>query len=254
MGKDRYEAEKAFFDAVASSTRVEPMPGRVFERYKNPRNPHLFSKEMMFSLLGRGAGLRVLEVGCGDGVASIQLSHCGHQVVGVDISPRSIAAARERARIENQSVQFVVANIVTDDVLGESQYDVVWCDAILHHLVSDLDIVMSRCYRALRKNGLFIAREPIAYAGWLKKLRSKVPVETHATPDEQPLRPEDFAVIRSYFPDLQQRYYRIVARIDRITGNLAVIGLAARLDNFLLRTPAGKSLAGTAVMWAQKKK
>jgi hypothetical protein len=111
---------------------------------------------------------------------------------------------------------------------------------------------MERIRDALRPGGLFNAREPVAYAGWLKAIRRLVPVHVPATPDEQPLRQSEFRIIESVFPNLHREYYGILARADRLTGNLRIIGALARIDRFFLRFPVARSLAGNAVIWAEK--
>jgi len=249
-----YEAEREFFDAVAAQTVVTRMSPGTLERYARPRRPHLFAKEMMFAAAGDLAGKRVLEIGCGEGVASVQLAFCGARVTGIDLSPVSLDVARRRAALHGVEAEFVECNLALTDTLGRDRFDVVWCDSILHHVVPVLDDVLGKLARALKPGGLFVSREPVAYAGWLKGLRRWTPVKTDATDDEQPLRESEWAVIRKHFPTVEHRHYRILARIDRVTGRLPLIAGAARVDNALLRLPGMKALAGTAVMWAQKPK
>jgi ubiquinone/menaquinone biosynthesis C-methylase UbiE len=57
------------------------------------------------TLLADCAGLRVLDYGCGHGIFSIVPAKLGAQVVGVDISPRSLAFARQRAVREQVSAR-----------------------------------------------------------------------------------------------------------------------------------------------------
>ena len=248
----RFQAEREFFDNVASQTLLRPMSRAVLERYAHPAHPELFGKEFMFSLLGRARGLRVLEVGCGEGAASVQLAYCGARVTGVDISPGALAIARRRAALEGLDAEFLEANVEEAEGFGAEAYDVVWCDLVLHHLTASLDRVLRNLHDALKPGGLFVAREPIHYAGWLKALRRCVPVSVPSTPDEQPFREQEFAAVRRFFPDLRRRHFRVLARVDRVTGSLPVIGAAARLDNLLLHLPGMKSLAGNVVMWARK--
>jgi ubiquinone/menaquinone biosynthesis C-methylase UbiE len=51
----------------------------------------------IFSLVGDPSGLRVLDVGCGDGVYAVELSQKGGKVFGLDRSLPMLAAARTRA-------------------------------------------------------------------------------------------------------------------------------------------------------------
>ena len=247
-----YAQERAFFDRVASATTVTPMDRAVLERYARPRHPHLFAKEMMFRLVGDLRGKRVLEVGCGEGVASVQLAYCGAAVDAVDLSPVSIDVGRRRAEANGLDVNFRVADVTCEDVAEPDTYDVVWCDLILHHLTDSLPRVMDGVRRWLKPGGVFVAREPVAYAGWLKAVRGLVPVTVDATDDEQPLREREFAVIAERFPGLRRRYFRILARADRLGAGLPVLRGLARLDNALLMLPGTKGLAGNVVVWAQK--
>ena len=206
----------------------------------------------MFALAGDVRGKKILEVGCGEGVVSVQLAYCGAQVKGIDISGASINVARRRAALNGVEVEFSVENVVEAESLGKEEYDIVWCDLILHHLVDSLDKVICKIDRALKPEGLFIAREPVAYARWLKAFRKITPTQGEATEDEQPLRDSEIAITRRHFPDLHLRHYRILARADCVTKRLALIRMLARLDNALFMFPRIASLAGNVVMWSRK--
>jgi 2-polyprenyl-3-methyl-5-hydroxy-6-metoxy-1,4-benzoquinol methylase len=52
--------------------------------------------EFVEKLAGMAPGARVLDVGCGGGRHSILFAERGHQVTGVDLSPRILRVARER--------------------------------------------------------------------------------------------------------------------------------------------------------------
>lgn len=247
----RYERERQFFDRRADTSRIEPMPKSVIERYARHQHAHLFAKELMFEKIGNPVGKRICEIGSGEGVASVQLALLGADVTGIDISPESIRAAQQRADANNVSVALRLGNVEHED-LGCEEYDVIWCDLILHHLVPSLDVVLGRLLRALKPGGRFIAREPVAYAKVLKWLRGLVPPKMEATPDEQPFRSSEMQLIAKHFPDFACRYYRIFARVDKVTSRLPLIATAARLDNLLLLIPGARALAGNVVIWADK--
>jgi 2-polyprenyl-3-methyl-5-hydroxy-6-metoxy-1,4-benzoquinol methylase len=249
--RERYAREQDFFDALASNRQTAPMPKEVLDRYAAPRRPHLFSKEFMFSLLEQPRGKRLLEIGCGDGAASVQLAYAGADVTAVDLSPKAIEIARGRAKLTGVHVDFRVANIETDAFEGQ-RFDVVWCDCILHHVVPNLDSVVAKVHAVLVDGGLFITREPVAYARWLKAIRRVIPVASCVTPDEQPLRGSEFRTIERYFPRARRRYFRVLARIDCVTDSLQLIAATARVDNLLLWFPGVRALAGSVVLWARK--
>ncbi|MBI3993732.1 MAG: class I SAM-dependent methyltransferase [Candidatus Lambdaproteobacteria bacterium] len=65
---------------------------------------------LVFRLAGPLAGLRVLDVGCGDGAYALAAARQGAQVVGVDVSPSMIEAARRRAAQAGLPVEFQQAD------------------------------------------------------------------------------------------------------------------------------------------------
>src|SRR5262249_59078879 len=88
---------------------------------------------------------RVLDIGCADGKNATLFAKLGANVVGVDISPRQIDLAGERARMSGvaDKVEFVCSPIETAD-FEENSFDVIWGDGVLHHLVDEIDEVMRR--------------------------------------------------------------------------------------------------------------
>ena len=54
--------------------------------------------EVLDQLLPRGAGLRVLEVGCGAGILVVELAGRGADAIGVEVATRGLAFGRALAR------------------------------------------------------------------------------------------------------------------------------------------------------------
>lgn len=106
-------------------------------------------------------GLRVLDLGCGQGRDALMVAELGHHVHGVDNAPTGVAQMLEAAQSMNLSVTGEVADI-REFVPGKS-YDVVLLDRVLHQLPTDMDrnSVLLTASRCVRQTGhLLIADTP----------------------------------------------------------------------------------------------
>ena len=119
-------------------------------------NPNSYAENARFvsdlgasviDLLSPQAGERILDLGCGDGALTSELSNRGCHVVGIDSSPAMIAASRNRgldARvIDGQFLRF------------NNEFDAVFSNAALHWM-SDPKSVIDGVWRALRPGGRFV--------------------------------------------------------------------------------------------------
>ena len=92
---------------------------------------------------GLGAGLRVLDVGCGlDDVAMLAAQIVGPrgEVIAIDRDPTMLTAAEERAERAGLRLQFVHAD-VTDLDLGELRFDAAVGRLILMHVPDPVSVV-----------------------------------------------------------------------------------------------------------------
>lgn len=90
-------------------------------------------------LCAQAAGRRVLDIGCSQGISALILGREGHEVVGLDIEPEPLAAARaalarEPAQVQER-VQFVLGDAFTAE-FEPGSFDTVILGEILEHLVS----------------------------------------------------------------------------------------------------------------------
>jgi SAM-dependent methyltransferase len=81
------------------------------DKYENPSIRYMRHVESnVISRYARGRQMRILDLGCGTGSSAVDLAKNHHEVVGVDISPEMIAAARRRAAkagVESRTTFFV---------------------------------------------------------------------------------------------------------------------------------------------------
>jgi 2-polyprenyl-3-methyl-5-hydroxy-6-metoxy-1,4-benzoquinol methylase len=112
-----------------------------------------------------GAGLRVLDVGCGVGWLSAIFAQHGCTVVGIDLSEQGVALARKAY----PTIRFEVceANEYILDALGEQAFDLVVSTEVVEHLYAPLSYATG-IFHALRPGGRFVCTTP--YHGYLKNL------------------------------------------------------------------------------------
>jgi 2-polyprenyl-3-methyl-5-hydroxy-6-metoxy-1,4-benzoquinol methylase len=266
--EERWREEAAFFDEVADRIGDEALPidPLALRRYSSPALRRRFNKEFRFRLMGDLRGKTVLDVGCGDGLNAVMLARLGARVTGVDVSPRAVALARRRAEVNGVSdrVTLMAAPIEAAE-LGQDTFDLVWADAILHHVLDELDLVMDRLTRCAKPGGLLVFSEPVNLVPLLRRLRLMIPVKTDGTPGERPLVRSEVERVKRYLPDFRIRHYLFLGRLDRFildhynyerTPPLrrALMNGLELVDYALLSLPRVKEIGGACVMYGHPAK
>ena len=110
--------------------------------------------EFFESYVPHWKSIKVLDIGCGGGLACEFLAKRGANVSGIDLSLNSIKVAQEHAKKSNLQIdyQFGVAENLPYE---ENTFDVVVCLDVLEH-VANWEKVICEIYRVLNKNGIFL--------------------------------------------------------------------------------------------------
>ena len=187
-----------------------------------------------FERLGSVEGKRVLDYGCGHGMASVVLARRGAIVTGFDLSGGYVEEARRRAAANEVEVSFVQADAETLP-FEDASFDAVWGCAILHHL--DLQKAGRELCRVLKPGGNAVFCEPWGGNPVLEFGRRHLPYPgKHRTPDEKPLRAADLDPLREVFPSLEVRGVQLVGMVRRLFSRESKAGGALdRIDTALLR-------------------
>jgi 2-polyprenyl-3-methyl-5-hydroxy-6-metoxy-1,4-benzoquinol methylase len=186
-----------------------------------------------FAALGDVRGLRVLDYGCGHGMAAVVLARAGAAVSACDLSGGYVAEAHARARANCVDVDCVQAN-GEQLPFADGVFDRIWGCAVLHHL--DLPRAGRELWRVLRPGGRAVFCEPWAGNPLLNLARRRLPYRgKHRTPDEQPLTRRHLAELQAIFPSVRVHGYQLLAMSQRVLGGARLRRCLDRCDAALLR-------------------
>lgn len=230
----RYERERAFHDEryVDDGARAKT------EKYYEAGDAAGYRYRSLLDAIPDGA--RVLEYGCGTGSAAFDLAGRGLEVVGIDISPVAIEVAEaeaERVGVADRA-SFQVMNAEALDLPAES-FDVVCGSGVLHHL--DLARALPEVERVLRPEGWAVFVEPLGHNPVINAYRRRTP--EMRTPDEHPLRIEDFELARRSFDRVDVDYFNLLTLAGvpfrRFSFHSRLHDLLHRSDQRLFRRSRG---------------
>jgi len=94
---------------------------------------------------------RILDAGCGSGRDSLYFIEKGYDVIAVDASEEIVTLAQTLLGI-------AVLNMSFQELEYTDEFDGIWaCGSLLHVPKNEIDDVLNRLTRALRKNGIIYA-------------------------------------------------------------------------------------------------
>ena len=105
-----------------------------------------------------GRRLSVLDVGCGNGSNSLPVASLGHELLGIDISPKSIEYASGRNPFPKARFKF---HDLAEEPLSE-KFDFLVCSEVLEHLPDPGPLVRAMT-EVLEPGGLLIITIPNGY-------------------------------------------------------------------------------------------
>ena len=113
---------------------------------------NLFLQPRMLALAGEVSGLRVLDLGCGEGACSRALAGRGARVTGIDGSPRLIEVAGQRAAAAGLAIDHRCLNASALDGVASASFELIVASMILMN-VEDYAGAIREAHRVLVAGG-----------------------------------------------------------------------------------------------------
>jgi len=256
--EERLKSEQRFHDKAAARITITPGRGEwadceVPAWASEPKRSPTMTKRLL-QLLGDISGKRVLIYGCGYDPAATWFAKRGADVTAIDISPESIHDQQLLMDAYKVSMRLIVADAMHTN-FPDRCFDVIYGNAILHHL--DSDGCAREIARLLAPGGVAVFREVQAGNVFLRLFRYLTPF--WRTPDEHPLTEADYAIYRRYLPKtdvsahvltslLYLSVNRMLMALLRQVGipswppeSARLLAVCDALDNLLARLPGTKS-------------
>jgi 2-polyprenyl-3-methyl-5-hydroxy-6-metoxy-1,4-benzoquinol methylase len=149
--RQRYRDKRAWTDWQQFDTHDAAGQHSTITAYLRPLN---LERIRIFSemISGVGSGLRVLDVGCGDGVISEPIAKLGNEVASVDLPTITMMCHKRR-------ISMVASGDAEHLAFAEGIFDVVLASEVLEHLW-DPHAFFDEAYRILKRDGWLIIETP----------------------------------------------------------------------------------------------
>lgn len=107
----------------------------------------------------RKKDMKVLDIGCGNGIISINAGTLGVDVLGLDVSEKAIEVANKQNKFDNVRFQVLPAEGLS---AIDEKFDVIICSEVLEHLQQPTSL-LSELNKSLSEDGVIIVTVP---NGW----------------------------------------------------------------------------------------
>lgn len=111
---------------------------------------------VLLQVLGSVAGLKVLDLGCGNGYLARKLARQGAKVTGVDSSARLIERAKAREGQSQLGITYHITDAANLEILDDDSFDIAVSNMALMD-IARADLAIREASRVLRPQGRFVA-------------------------------------------------------------------------------------------------
>lgn len=192
-------------------------------------------------------GMKILEVGCGDGEFTKRLVYTKAMIVATDITPKVLVKGQKFVKTKN--IKFL--NEDAEHLhFQDNIFDIVCGISILHHV--DTEKALGEAYRVLKPGGEIFFTEP-------NLLNPNIWLGLHIPwlRNKMEFSPDETALIRWNVEKVLKRigFKKVLVRNYDFLHPLTpkyLINLVDKIGKVLERLPVIKEVSGSIVIWARK--
>jgi len=154
---------------------------RYDELYHTPAGQYFMNRKIgsMMQLAAFPTGSRLLEVGCADGVYTLELARRGYQVTGLDLSPECVRTATLKAQRAGLSgASFVAGDAESLAQFEDNSFDGVFSFSALRYVPNPAQAIRE-IYRVAKPGGRAVVDFPNKWSPWFTILKPMLTGETH---------------------------------------------------------------------------
>ncbi|MGC9369426.1 MAG: class I SAM-dependent methyltransferase [Paracoccaceae bacterium] len=172
-GRSAEQGKRALSDRTDLAPALDALPEAYagWRRSTLGRITDALEERLLLARIGPARGLRVLDVGCGDGVLATRLAQDGARVSGLDASSEMIAAAQRRAKAAGVEIDLVEGD-ASNIPFSAERFDRVVSVATLC-FVDDPHRPITEMVRVLKPGGRLILGELGQSSLWVAQRRVK---------------------------------------------------------------------------------
>lgn len=172
------------------------------------------SYQFLYELLKKYApGKKVLDYGCGHGMHATEIAKIGAtEVIGVDLSEKSLNIAEERAKKEGLSEKIKFIKMDAEKLeFPENSFDIVFDGGTFSSI--DISKGLPEIARVLKTGGYLIGIETLGHhplANLKRRLNKKRGIRTDWAASHI-MKMKDFKLARQYFDVIEIRFFHFVS-------------------------------------------
>ncbi len=240
--EERKEKEIEYYDKKAEKRFGEAKEQKVdFEGFE----PDLLSSyDFCYKLLrGNCQNKIVLDYGCGNGVHTIPLAKMGaEKVVGIDLSEKSLDAAKERAKKERLEKKIELISMDCEKMeFPDNTFDIIFDGGTFSSL--DIKKVYPELNRVLKPGGSLIGIETLGHNPFtnFKRKINKIVGKRTEWASEHIFRTEDLEKARAYFRKIEVNYFHLISWISfpflKFSFGKYLLEFLEEIDKILMKIP-----------------